>query len=195
MKKEANVLLSTTNSKELTELTNRVKSDVKSAKSFMWYVNNLNKLYVKNAFVDNTNIKEFGKEFAEYCMNHGIECNKKAPFNMYVFTKVNGVPCYKKTVHKKAGGAFFVDVDIITWQTVNLSENGIISAYKYLMNVDKKVLDKQAREHNKQVNKSAKKSVNAAKKALKQEQEQARELYNIGKLTLQEFASIMAKVA
>lgn len=195
MKKNENVLLSTTNSKELTELTNRVKNDVKTAKSFMWYVNNLNKLYAKNAFVDNTNIKEFGKEYAEYCINHGIECNKKAPFNLYVFTKVNGTPCYKKSVHKKACGAFCVDVDIITWQSIKLSENGLISAYKYIMNIEKKALDKQAREHNKQVNKSAKKSVNAAKKALKQEQEQARELYSMGKITMQEFANIMAKVA
>lgn len=195
MKEKINVLLSTINSKELTELTNKVKNDVKEAKSFMWYVNNLNKLYAKNSFVDNTNIREFGKEFAEYCLNHGIECNKKAPFNMYVFTKINGVPCYKKSVHKKANSAFCIDIDIVTWQSVKLSENSFINAYKYLMNMDKKALDKAAREHNKEINKANKKAAAAAKKELKKQQEEARDLYNRGAISLEEFARIMAKVA
>ena len=111
------------------------KNEVKQTKqSIMYFVNTLNKLYRKNEYASNTNLKEFAKDFRLYCLEHGIDCPINAPFNAYVFTKVNGIVCYKHTKHVTTKtGAFAIAEDIITWKKVTMTENGVLSAYKHLI--------------------------------------------------------------
>lgn len=111
------------------------KSEVKQTKqSIMYFVNTLNKLYRKNEYASNTNLREFAKDFRLYCIEHGIDVPTNAPFNAYVFTKVNGVVCYKHTKRTNTkSGAFAIAEDIITWKKVTMTENGVLSAYKHLI--------------------------------------------------------------
>ena len=111
------------------------KSEVKKTKeSIMYFVNILNKLYRKNEYANNTNLKEFAKDFRLYCIENGIDVSTKAPFNAYVFTKVNGIVCYKHTKHVTTkSGYFAIAEDIVTWKKVTLTESGVLSAYKHLI--------------------------------------------------------------
>ena len=111
------------------------KSEVKQTKqSIMYFVNTLNKLYRKNEYASNTNLREFAKDFRLYCIEHGVDCPINAPFNAYVFTKVNGIVCYKHTKRTSTKtGAFAIAEDVITWKKVTMTENGLLSAYKHLI--------------------------------------------------------------
>ena len=111
------------------------KSEIKQTKqSIMYFVNTLNKLYRKNEYAGNTNLRAFAKDFRLYCIENNIDVSTKAPFNAYVFTRVNGVVCYKHTkrVNTKSG-AFAIAEDIVVWKKVTLTENGVLSAYKHLI--------------------------------------------------------------
>lgn len=111
------------------------KSEVKQTKqSIMYFVNILNKLYRKNEYASNTNLREFAKDFRLYCIEHGIDVSTQAPFNAYVFSRINGVVCYKHTKHVTTKtGAFAIAEDIVTWRKVTLTESGVLSAYKHLI--------------------------------------------------------------
>lgn len=111
------------------------KNEIKQTKqSIMYFVNTLNKLYRKNEYAGNTNLKEFAKDFRLYCIEHGIDVSTKAPFNAYVFKKINGVVCYKHTKRTSTKSGYYAIVeDIVTWKKVTLTESGVLSAYKHLI--------------------------------------------------------------
>lgn len=125
------------------EFTKVVNNDYKGAtsevkqtrQSIMYLVNTLNKLYRKNEYASNTNLREFARDLRLYCIEHGIDVPTNSPFNAYVFTKVGGVVCYKYTNRTSTkSGAFAIVEDIVVWKKVTLTERGILSAYKHLIN-------------------------------------------------------------
>lgn len=181
-------------------LCNTVKganTEVKTAKcNIMYYVNQLNKLARKNEFVDGVNVKELGKLVRNYALNKGYEIPVNAPYNAYLFYKgVNGVSGYTKTHKVKANSAFCIDIVVTDFVPVVLSESGLINAYKYILGIDAKATDKAAKETLKAANKAKRDAKKAAKETLKREQLQARIDYNNGKIDINQFAAIMAKVA
>lgn len=189
-------LMKANNYSELVNSAKGAKVEMKAAKAnIMYWVNMFNKYARKNDIINGVNIKDLGNKVREYSLQHGIE----APglYNAYIFTKVNGLSCYKKMTHKKASKAFAVDVDITTWQPVSMTENGFINACKAVLSIDAKAADRAAREHNKCVNNAARKAETnakaAARKTLKAEQKAAREAFAAGKMCMEEFATIMAK--
>lgn len=188
---------SVTNYSELTKCTKGAKFEVKEVrKNIMYFVNNLNKMYKRGEFFAGENLVELGRKVRAKGIDLGHEVSTNAPFNIYLFTKVNGVVCYKYTKHVNTkSGAFAISEDVTTWRNVTLSESGLIDAYKYLLGIDAKAADKAAKEANKVAKKATNKAAKDAKKALKDEQKQARIDYNNGKITVEQFAAIMAKVA
>lgn len=200
MKKNVSALMNANNFSELTNVCKGAKNEVNSAKkNLFFFINTLNKLARKNEFVDGVNLKELGKKVRDYAINLGHEVSVNAPFNAYLFTNSYGVTCYKVVRKVKSSGAFAISETITDYKRVKLSENGLINAYKYILGIDAKELDKTARAHNKEVNKTNRKAENAAKhdakKALKKLQENARERYAKGEICIAEFAEIMARVA
>lgn len=190
----------TENAKQVTNSAKNAVVEVKNAKrNLMYYINTLNKLARKNEYCDAVNVREFGAKVREYAKAHEIDIKDKDYFCAYLFTNVNGIPCYKKTTHKKACESFAVDVDIITWQPVTLSEIGVLNAFKYILRQEAAKLDKENRAKNKEIRKQNRKQENAekasARKTLRQEQENARKEFAAGKMCIEEFAKIMAKVA
>ena len=188
---------SVTNYRELAKCTKGAKFEVNEVrKNIMYFVNNLNKMFRHGEFFAGENLAELGKKVRAKSIDLGHEVAANNPFNIYLFTKVNGTICYKYTKHVNTkSGAFAISEDVTTWKNVTLSESGLIDAYKYLLGIDAKAADKAAKEANKVANKAANKAAKDAKKALKEEQKQARIDYNNGKINIEQFAAIMAKVA
>ena len=171
-------------------------NEIKTAKSSIFYFIRLfNKLARKNEFVEGTNLLELGKKARNWAILHGYELKKDELFTAYLFTNVNGVSCYKKTLHKKASSAFCTDIDIIIWQDVKLTDNGVISAIKYVLGVDAKAADKTAKAAAKAARKAQNDAKAAARKALKKQQHDAIKDFQAGKMPLSVFEEIMRKVA
>ena len=177
------------------------KNEIKSAKSSpMYFVNILNKLARKNELVNATNLRELGAKVRYAAILQGKEIPTSAPFNLYVFTKdFKGRVCYKK--HANTMPKFGLEIVSISENgfeylcPVTMSESGFVTAYKYILAAAAKEADKVARANNRESAKAAKKSAKAKAQALKEEQQQARELFAAGKLTAEEFAKIMIKCA
>lgn len=198
MKQNTQNIMATNNFVNVKESANHAIAAVSQARqNIMYFVNIFNKYARKNELCESTDMAAFGKLVQAYSKEHGIDTGTL--FNAYLFTKVNGVPCYKHVKHVKAGGKFAITEDIITWQPVKLTEKGVLSAYKYILGLDAKQADKAARAHNREINKAARKAESkekaAARKALKAEQNEARELFAKGIMCAEQFAAIMAKVA
>lgn len=189
------------NMQTLNATTTGAKAEVKAAKSSpMYYVNALNKLARKNELVNATNLHELGAKVRYAAILLGKEVPTNAPFNLYVFTKdFKGRVCYTK--HAKSMPKWGLEIVSISANgfdylcPVTMSENGFVTAYKYVLSAAAKDADKVARANNREATKEAKKSAKAKAKALKEEQQQARELFAAGKLTAEEFANIMIKCA
>ena len=168
MKKNVSELMNTNNFSELTNVCKGANNEVKTAKkNLFFFINTLNKLARKNEFIDGVNLKELGKKVRNYAINLGYDISTNNPFNAYLFTNSFGVTCYKVTRKVKSSSAFAIDETIIDYKRVKMSENGLINAYKYVLGIEAKELDKTARAHNKEVNKTNKKSANAAKRDAK----------------------------
>lgn len=189
------------NMQTLSTTISGAKAEIKAAKSSpMYFVNVLNKLARKNEFVNATNLHELGVKIRYAAILLGKEVPTSAPFNLYVFTKdYNGRVCYRK--HANTMPKWGVEIVSISANgfdylcPVTMSENGFITAYKYVLSASAKEADKVARANDREAAKAAKKSAKAKAQALKEEQQQARELFAAGKLTAEEFAKIMVKCA
>lgn len=189
------------NMQTLSATTSGAKAEIKAAKSSpMYFVNVLNKLARKNEYVNATNLHELGAKVRYAAILLGKEVPTVVPFNLYVFTKdYNGRVCYRK--HSKTMPKWGVEIVSISASgfdylcPVTMSENGFVTAYKYVLSAAAKEADKVARANNREAAKAAKKSAKAKAQALKEEQQQARELFAAGKLTAEEFAKIMIKCA
>jgi hypothetical protein len=177
------------------------KAEIKTAKSSpMYYVNVLNKLARKNEYVNAVNLHELGAKVRYAAILLGKEVPTNAPFNLYVFTKdFRGRVCYlKHSNNMPKWGLEIVSISAKGFEylcPVTMSENGFVTAYKYILSASAKEADKVARTNNREATKAAKKSAKAKANALKEEQQQARELFAAGKLTTEEFAKIMIKCA
>lgn len=191
--KNFNVIISNTEitNKKAVNITSKAASNDAKHISIMYYVNQLNKLYRKNEYVDNTNICDFGK------MVHTLHTGKE-PYTAYLFVKdSNSRPCYK-VISKKCPkwGYDIVDVSPKGWEylrPVTMSLSGLITAYRYILAPYALEQDKVIRAEQKAINEKIRKAKNEARKALKAEQEQARTDFNIGKIDIATFAAIMAK--
>lgn len=189
------------NMQTLTATTQGAKAEIKTAKSSpMYYINALNKLARKNELVNAVNLHELGAKVRYAAILLGKEVSTSAPFNLYVFTKdFRGRVCYRK--HSATMPKWGVEIVSISAKgfdylcPVTLSESGFVTAYKYVLSAAAKEADKVARANNRESAKAAKKSAKAKAQALKEEQQQARELFAAGKLTAEEFAKIMIKCA
>ena len=177
------------------------KAEIKTAKaSPMYYVNALNKLARKNELVNAVNLHELGAKVRYAAILLGKEVSTSAPFNLYVFTKdFKGRVCYKK--HSNTMPKWGVEIVSISANgfdylcPVTMSETGFVTAYKYVLAAAAKEADKVARANNREAAKAAKKSAKAKANALKEEQQQARELFAAGKISAEEFAKVMIKCA
>lgn len=193
------------NMQTLNTTTTGAKAEIKTAKSSpMYFVNVLNKLARKNELVNATNLHELGTKVRYAAILQGKEVPTNAPFNLYVFTKdFKGRVCYKKHANTMPKwGMEIVSISATGFEylcPVTMSECGFVSAYKYVLSTAAKDADKVARANNREsakaARKEAKKSAKAAAAALKEEQNQARELFAAGKITAEEFANIMVKCA
>lgn len=177
------------------------KAEIKTAKSSpMYFINALNKLARKNELVNATNLHELGTKVRYAAILLGKEVPTSAPFNLYVFERdFSGRVCYRK--HSATMPKWGVEIVSISASgfdylcPVTMSENGFVTAYKYVLAAAAKEADKVARANNREAAKAAKKSTKAKAAALKEEQQQARELFAAGKISAEEFAKIMIKCA
>ena len=189
------------NMQTLNATTAGAKAEIKTAKSSpMYFINALNKLARKNEYVNATNLHELGAKVRYAAILLGKEVSTSAPFNLYVFTKdFRGRVCYRK--HSATMPKWGLEIVSISakgfeyLQPVTMSECGFVSAYKYVLSAAAKAADKVARANNREAAKAAKKSAKAKANALKEEQQQAKELFAAGKITVEQFAAIMVKCA
>lgn len=189
-----------TNLQNLNHTAKAAADSVKSV-SIMYAINEANKLARKNAYVDNVDMAAFGRLVKSWAKDNNLP-EYNGLFSAYMFTNVNGVACYKKSVHKKASEAYAVAVDIETWQPV-LKATAVspviqlINACQAVMKSDAKAADKLAREKAAAERKAARKAESgdkkAARKALREKQAKARAAYSEGLICIAEFAEIMAQ--
>ena len=188
----------TTNFATLRENAKNANLSVKCAKSeIMHFINLLNKYARKNDIVNNTLMLPFGKQVRAYLIDCGIPVKQNDYFDARIFTKIDGMPYYKKREFKKHNKAFAIDLDIITLMPVKMTENGVIAAFQAILEYDAKKADRIAKENAKIAKKQESEKVRAqkiaARKALKIEQTQAKIDYCNGKIDINTFAAIMAK--
>jgi len=193
------------NMQTLNATTTGAKNEIKSAKSSpMYFVNILNKLARKNEFVNATNLHELGAKVRYAAILQGKEVPTNTPFNLYVFTKdFKGRVCYRK--HSNTMPKWGIEIVSISETgfeylcPVVMTESGFVTAYKCVLAAAAKEADKIARANNRETakaaRKEAKKTAKAAAAALKEEQQEARELFAAGKINAEEFAKIMVKCA
>ena len=190
--------MKTNNFSEMKASANKASNELRNL-NIMYFVNQLNKLARKNEYCEAVNVREFGQRVKDYAIGQGIELSANDYFTAKLFTLVNGRSCYKHTAHKKASGAFAIDIDVITWKHVTMTLQGLISAYKYIMSAEAKAEDRKAREAEREARKLESKAESKAKrearKRLKAEQEQARKDYAANRISPAEFAAIMIKAA
>lgn len=183
------------NTKEFNEVCKGAASEVKEAKkNLFFFINVLNKLQRKNEFVDGTNLHELGKQVRNYAISKGFDVDKNNPFNAYLFEKCSdGISRYKVVRKVKACERYAISETIIDYKMVTLSETGLINAYKYIIGIDKKEMDKTAREYNKTINKAIRKEESAKRKELRKIQNDALKAYSSGNMCIEEFAEIMKR--
>jgi len=202
------------------QVTNRaaLNNTVKGAKqeirtlSYLYFVNQLNKLAKRNEFVDGVCIAELGKMLQQYS-------GEKQLFTLRVFSPdYMGRPCYvtkykgEHSAQELAHGDIVTDEkgnelrisasnpdELVTYRAVSLSLSGLITAYRAVLAPIAAEQDKAEREQRKAERKAERtaesKARAAARKALREQQEQARKDFAAGKMCVAEFAEIMAKVA
>lgn len=186
---------SSENYKNLVKTAKGAKIEVREAKSVFYFIRQLNALAKKNEFINGVNVRELGKKCREYAILHGYELKAGILFSAYLFQSVNGVVCYKQHKAHKAGGAFAVNVDVITWQPVKLSENGVIDACKHVLGIEAKAADKIAKAAEREARKAERSAKAAERKALKKQQAEAIKAFQRGEMPLDIFEEIMKRAA
>lgn len=198
-----------TNRAALNNATKGAKQEIKSL-SYMYFVNQLNKLARKNEFVDGVNLRDLGNMVKQHSAQRDL-------FTLRVFTPdYQGRPCYIAKYKGDMTARDLMHGDIITddrgneirisnnnpetlviYRVCPLSLSGMISAYRAILAPIAAEQDKAEREARKAERKAEKtadsKARAAARKAIREQQREAREAYQRGEMCIEQFAEIMSK--
>lgn len=179
-------------------------------RSNLYFVNVLNRMANKNEYMDNTNLRDLR---AMYCAVSG-----EKQFSLRMFTPdYLGRPCYickykgERTAQDLQHGDVVTDkgnelrisatdpAALVMYRAISKSESGFVTAFRAVLAPFAAEQDKEQREQRKAERKAERAAESKAKRAeraaIKAQQQQARTDYNCGKITMEQFAAIMAKTA
>lgn len=192
-----------TNRAALNNAAKGAREDLRE-RSNMYYVNVLNRMSKKNEYMDDVNLHDLQRM---YCAVSG-----EKQFSLRMFTPdYLGRPCvickYKgeRTVRDLQHGDIVTDNrgnelrvsatdpnTLVMYRAIAKSESGFVSAFRAVLAPFAAEQDKEQRAAERAAETKAKRAQRAAIKA---QQQQARADYNNGRITIEQFAAIMAKTA
>ncbi len=191
-----------TNRTALNNAAKGAREDLKE-RSNMYYVNVLNRMARKNEYMDNINVRDLQRM---YCAVSG-----EREFSLRMFTPdFLGRPCYlckykgEHTAAELQHGEIVTDKGnelrlsatnsnaLIMYRAITKSECGYVTAFRAVLAPFAAEQDKAERAAQRAAESKARRAERAAIKA---QQQQARADYNNGKITIEQFAVIMAKTA
>ena len=201
-----------TNRAALNTAAKGAKQEIKSL-SYMYFVNQLNKLAKKNEFVEGVNIRDLGNMLKQHSGERDL-------FTLRVFLPdYQGRPCYiakykgdQYTAQDLMSGDIITDErgneirisaadpeQLVIYRACSLSLSGMITAFRAILAPIAAEQDRAEREQRKAERKAeqsaANKAAAAARKAIREQQRAAIAAYQRGEMCIAEFAEIMSKAA
>lgn len=198
-----------TNRAALNNTAKGAREDLRE-RSNMYFVNVLNRMARKNEYMNNVNVLDLQHM---YCAVSG-----EKQFSLRMFTPdYLGRPCYickykgERKVQDLQHGEIVTDKGnelrisatnpdtLVMYRAISKSESGFVNAFRAVLAPYAAEQDKEQREQQRAERKAERAAESKAKRAeraaIKAQQQQARVDYNNGKISMEQFAGIMAKTA